>query len=316
MSTSSVRRIGFTLVELLVVIAIIGILVAMTLPAIQNVRAAARQAACKNNIRQMGLALLAYESSSQNFPPAFVWDGVNRNSSGGISIGRPAWGWSAFVLPNLEQGSLSDQLRVGHQTMEAALADPNLVALMQTSLPVFRCPSDTGSVLNDKMGFSGQRYIIPPFLTRSNYPSVFGENTMNTTQIGNGIFWRNSKTGFRDIRDGSTNTFLVGERATIFSGVESNGVAVFGVNENQVSTSVYRGSLYVSGSANQPINGGTTAPDSYDKAVERNRGFSSHHPGGTHFVSAGGDVRFVSENIDETTYRNLANRKDGASVNE
>ena len=142
---------------------------------------------------------------------------------------------------------------------------------------------------------------------------------MRTNTVGSGIFYRNSKIGIKDIRDGSTHTLLVGERATRVPGGRFNtrAASIFGVNENDVSLSVYRGVFYVTGSVNQPINGGTTEPQGdYDQAVERNRGFSSQHPGGIHFVFADGSVKWISEHIDETTYENLANRNDGQVIGE
>ena len=116
MRTNSLRQ-AFTLVELLVVIAIIGILIGMLLPAVQQVREAARRTACLNNIKQLGLALHNFESSRGEFPPG--WSGnplphepqyvTTENVRGGLQHGN--WfGWGFFLLPFAEQENLSDQL--------------------------------------------------------------------------------------------------------------------------------------------------------------------------------------------------------------
>ena len=96
------KRRAFTLVELLVVIAIIGVLVALLLPAIQAAREAARRSQCKNNLKQIGLALHNYESARRTFPPGFVSRAATTNGPG---IG-PGWGWAAHILPYLEESSL------------------------------------------------------------------------------------------------------------------------------------------------------------------------------------------------------------------
>ena len=90
------RRNAFTLVELLVVIAIIGILIGMLLPAVQMVRESARRTQCLNNIRQIGLGLLNYEGSMEEFPPGWITENLAE------PIGETGWGWSAAILPHME----------------------------------------------------------------------------------------------------------------------------------------------------------------------------------------------------------------------
>src|SRR4051812_12741704 len=143
---------AFTLVELLVVIAIIGILVALLLPAIQAAREAARRAKCQNNIKNLALAVMNYESARKRFPPGFVSQPSNNET----------WGWAVFSLPNLEEQALYDRLRPtetmvqnigsvstsGPRNLTDALASAKAgnasdLQALQTVLPVFRCPSDT-----------------------------------------------------------------------------------------------------------------------------------------------------------------------------
>ncbi len=116
------QRTGFTLVELLVVIAIIGILIGMLLPAVQQVREAARRSACSNNMRQLATGCLNFESSNEHFPPG--WDGPNSNvyhfqkyirpwaNKNGTAFQGNYYGWGTFILPFIEQNSLRDQMNI------------------------------------------------------------------------------------------------------------------------------------------------------------------------------------------------------------
>ena len=106
------RKKGFTLVELLVVIAIIGILIGMLLPAVQQVREAARRTQCLNNMRQLGLACHNYESAFMEFPPGCNWDTDSGDDKRNPQIlGRERVAWSVFILPFIEQNNLHNQLQ-------------------------------------------------------------------------------------------------------------------------------------------------------------------------------------------------------------
>lgn len=129
---------GFTLVELLVVIAIIGVLIALLLPAVQSARSAARRMQCKSHLRNLALAVLDYESAEQAFPPGFISQPRNEE----------AWAWTTMVLPFLEQQQLYDAMGVADRRLAdlfiAAGGDLTTaeIALVQTQLPIFRCPDD------------------------------------------------------------------------------------------------------------------------------------------------------------------------------
>src|SRR6187401_1545370 len=145
-SRRSVRA-GFTLIELLVVIAIIAILIALLLPAVQQAREAARRTQCKNNLKQLGLALHNYESAFGVFPPGWVasqgltYPPGGANSTTGVD-GHGSWSWAALVLPYVEQASLFNTLRVGEE-IRYALDDTTRLSLMQQRFPTFNCASDT-----------------------------------------------------------------------------------------------------------------------------------------------------------------------------
>ena len=132
----NVRRLrGFTLVELLVVIAIIGILIALLLPAVQAARESARRMQCTSHQKQIALALCAYHDIHKTFP----W--------GQLVYGNPAdgwgWGWSAFILPQMEQSTARSAINFSQ-----SLAAPGNIAIVRTRLSAFLCPSDASLPAN------------------------------------------------------------------------------------------------------------------------------------------------------------------------
>ena len=185
-------RTAFTLVELLVVIAIIGILIGMLLPAVQQVREAARRISCGNKIRQIGLAAMNYESSFGHFPPGVVDsdDDLKDASHSGF----------VYLLPNLEQGNLYDQydFTVDWKT------SPNL-ELATIEIPVFLCPSNTAEV-NQNGGILGE----PIDYAMNKGPLSYLHNQGQRT----GIFDVNSETSIAAISDGTSNTIMFGEAAS------------------------------------------------------------------------------------------------------
>lgn len=318
------RRRGFTLVELLVVIAIIGILIALLLPAIQSAREAGRRAHCASNLKNIGLALLNYEDVNGRFPY-----GAKSSVGRDHAKGRAAWGWGTYILPFLEQEQLCNTMRVDSQELHDLMIDyEQFRSLPQTHLPIYRCPSDDGPELNHERSFTNDRYGDTPMAT-SNYIAVQGTRWANGDYDGEtgtwitprndpwGIFWVDSKTKISDIKDGTSNTFLVGERcwanfAGIWVGVRNyNGTGEWGLRQ----------ALGISN-----IKPNAAGP-------EGNRGFSSNHPKGTQFVFADGHVALIPNtiNFDNTgagaepgkpnlanmgTYQRLARRNDGQTVGE
>jgi prepilin-type N-terminal cleavage/methylation domain-containing protein len=164
---------GFTLIELLVVIAIIAVLIALLLPAVQQAREAARRSQCKNNLKQMGLAMHNYHDTHNTFPPGGATD---------------KYAWSVFILPFADQAPLYTAISPDGQNVPAATANGNR---LQTVLSVYRCPSDVG--VNNNPNFSSYG--------TSNY------------LVNAAICLDNSNKLIRDITDGTSNTTLIGERA-------------------------------------------------------------------------------------------------------
>ena len=247
-----IRRQGFTLIELLVVIAIIATLVAILLPAVQQAREAARRSTCKNNLKQLALALHNYADTHRCFPMGVTgvissWDKKTDRYTGSDSggprargewRGGPDWTWTALVLPFIEQSALYDSLRVGQIDAIDAMMDPNIRSLIGTPLPVFLCPSDSKpsatanrpslkilgvkaadeTVYNDLLALSNYVGNIGRGRDATDYsssPPVFNDRwyQMNFGGWAEGPFNVNTHVRFSDITDGTSNSILLGERA-------------------------------------------------------------------------------------------------------
>ena len=309
------KRSAFTLVELLVVIAIIGVLVALLLPAVQAAREAARRMSCRNNIKQIVLALHNYHDSFRSLPTGAA-------PSSRFPTDPSTWSWHSLLLPRIDQGPLHDLLRPNTpQSLLEALSDPAKVAALQQPISSFRCPSDSGPDLNANRHLDLGGLDLP--VATTNYLGCAGVDTSSPTD---GLFYFNSNHRFRDILDGLSNTFAVGERSTL--AIKGNvlpaagvwaGAASFPCNTalpNDCVTGFYASvSMELQTGVGLGSVGGT-APS---------WGYTSQHPGGALFGLADGSVRFVSETIDSRignvndpstwgTYQLLGVRADGLPI--
>ncbi len=247
------RQQAFTLVELLVVIAIVGILVGMLLPAVQQVRAAARRASCANNLRQLGLALHGYEGAHGYFPPGFSsTPSRDGTAPAGVHIdpvtwnAGPGWGWGAHLLPFVEGNNIHRRI-----DFSAAIWTPKHREIIQNQIPVFLCPSSSGddqpfSVVDGEKNPYSPDGATPVVLGRSHYVASHGQEsawgseagvdrtgsiftdiyTSTTRSIGihgdvsrvaDGPFYRNSKTRISEVRDGTTQSIFLGEHSSRLS---------------------------------------------------------------------------------------------------
>ena len=274
---------GFTLIELLVVVAIIGILIGITLPAVQMVREAARRTQCTNNLKQIGTALHNYESSRQKLPAGIT-----------TFLGQPfgSMTWLTQILPQIDQRNSWDQAMGDY----AADPSPFLSHLgMRTVINTYQCPSDPES---GKQSYTHESRLV----TTTNYLGVNGTDYKKR----DGVFYLNSATKFRDILDGQSNTLLVGERPPSPDFWYGWWYAGFG-QSGSGSPDMLLGVREV---LDPPPPGVTNyletcPPGPYNFAKGKHGQqcdtlhYWSYHPGGANFVLGDGAVRFIPYTADD-----------------
>ncbi len=276
-------RNGFTLIELLVVIAIVAVLIALLLPAVQQAREAANRVNCKNNLKQIGLALQNYHDTAKSFPPGYV---SNINGSG-IDTG-PGWGWAAQILPRMEQGPLHKLIR-----FDQPLESPVNSAARLTVVKSFLCPSDTAPQTWTAQSYNASGVPTGSIcdVASSNYIGVFGVTEPGVG--GEGIFFRNSRVAMEHVKDGTSQTIMVGERAVSLG----PGTWIGAVTNAEVFP--YNSSNMVLGHTHE--SNGLTFPSEINN-------FSSSHRGGVNFLFVDGHVQLLAGSINQTVYEALSTR--------
>jgi prepilin-type N-terminal cleavage/methylation domain-containing protein/prepilin-type processing-associated H-X9-DG protein len=327
------RRRAFTLIELLVVIAIIAVLIALLLPAVQNAREAARRAQCTNNVKQISLAMMNYESANGAFPPAKVYGNTCLQSNGGT--GR-VLSTTAFtmVLNYLEQTALYSGYNFSHTSVNGGVAPNNVIVgtslvnttVIGTRVAAYTCPSDANpaTVVNDPSTsyYSRQNAMRSNYLVSSavyNDYSCPGTGATMPAPASRGAFFNDLSTTMANIVDGTSNTFLVGESLnglghyqgtakTISDGGYGYG-PYWGAGTHTSTHGVINPPTTSSAFAYTP-NGKTGvlypafAPEQKIRPYAWN--FSSKHPGGVNMGMADGSVRFVKDSINVYAWSGLA----------
>jgi prepilin-type N-terminal cleavage/methylation domain-containing protein len=299
---SQPRR-GFTLIELLVVIAIIAILVALLLPAVQQVREAARKSGCQNHLAQIGVAIANYDLAFEVLPPGVVnpsgpirselppmgpmtLDAAGREIPGGaVAVAADQYhvSWIVQILPQLDEQNAYRKFDFTQSVYSAANA-PVRGYVIETLI----CPS-------------APQWPQQNGVAETSYAGCQHDDEAPIAADNRGLFFLNSRVPFEEIADGTSHTLLVGEKTIedYFGWVSGTRTTLRNVGEPINS----RGRSYRFSPA-PAAPSGPLGPDDVG-------GFSSFHPGGAQFVMADGKVTFLSENIDLDLYRLLANRADG-----
>jgi prepilin-type N-terminal cleavage/methylation domain-containing protein len=317
-----VRRRAFTLIELLVVIAIIAVLIGLLLPAVQKVREAANRMQCGNNLKQLGLAVLAYHDRSGTFPVDSLYS---------YDPTLPNWSWLAHILPDIEQGNLYNAANIGSSA-------PNNInqSLVQiaTDVKTFICPSDPDASKGPVSHPSNFDMLDPALgpLTysvtcyRANMGSNWGggppgsplwwgtdpqwcvpdaTNSNPSTSYdgcgaGNGVIWGNLKPlRMADIRDGTSGTLMIGE-ALVGQDYQNAWCHM----DNAYATCAYPPN------AVNPATGQSYPPDQWWNRYA----FTSAHTGGVQFALVDGSVHFIANDINLAVFRALGTRRGGEAV--
>ncbi len=307
-----IRRRGFTLIELLVVIAIIAILIALLLPAVQQAREAARRTQCRNNLKQIGLALHNYESSFTVLPPSStsgfgrgVW---NYPGSGPTDPAIHLHSWASLILPNIDQSTIYNRINYNVSAL-----DPANRAMASVILPFYRCPSYTGRDFSDDPLYAAGSVNFAQFAVR-NYVALGARTVLGLSGAipAEGSLFPASRTRFSDITDGTSNTIWIAEtreeRASVWMDGTSATVAARWTNLADMTT--FAGTT---SSINYTVYfPGGVFPNSIGQAY----GPSSLHEGGAHHLFGDGTVRFLTENINVTVYDALVSRSGNEVVGE
>ena len=284
---------GFTIVELLIVIAVVAVLLTLCLPFVQHARNDARRLQCQNNLKQIGLALHNYHNVTKVFPPGWTQHHP-------LPGPQTRFGWSVFILPYMDQAPLYKRLEFQDQRAEP-------MATFQTRIVAYRCPSDPSGDINSACGdlgtmnYSGNFGPVAPPRWMGLGLDEFWPGSLPTPTKADGLAFLNSRVRIADISDGTSQTFLVGERSA------NSGAGIWmGVRGNE-----YESDQVTDCSPGRAINSGFGA-------------FSSLHDGGANFLFCDGRVVFLSQQIESgsgegqqmRTYQKLSHRSDGMTIGE
>lgn len=305
---------GFTLIELLVVIAIIAVLVALLLPAVQQAREAARRSSCKNNLKNLGVAMMSYEENLRVFP--FGFD--DRETM-----------WHAMILPQLEQSGIYDTL-VWQETAPGNWNDAGTTNTLAAGTPiaVFLCPS--AAVPSQLTNESIPNRAVASYRVcagsnvysddASTIPTGVPAGARALEEMGlNGMFWGCSSVKMRDITDGASNTIMIGESYVDPNYVkDGQGMDYWTMGSPQSGSWVpggAGGTEYSEGLGSTSVRMNSRL-DPAVNGVLMEISFGSWHIGGAHFLFADGSVKFLNENINLATYQGLGSRDGGEVVSD
>ena len=323
------RNRGFTLIELLVVIAIIAVLIALLLPAVQQAREAARRSQCKNNMKQLGLALHNYHDAANKFPI-------------GTRFSMSAPNWRVGLLPYLDQAPLFNTLNFSVSFLGNGSNAPNSI-LLNATVAVYECPSSSmvrrplttdnssGMAALDYVGISG----ASPDPSGRVTGSLCGGQTYGD-YARTGLLVANESCSVADCTDGLSNTLIVGEQSAAIgtndyrsryyggwagcncnaTGIQYNPLSVWPCWSGGASIALTgTGNLYATGiTVVKYSSNGKTATGGAQYIYGANTMLTSSHVGGVHGLLGDGSVRFISDNINLLTLQQISVKDDGSVV--
>jgi prepilin-type N-terminal cleavage/methylation domain-containing protein/prepilin-type processing-associated H-X9-DG protein len=337
------KRAAFTLVELLVVIAIIGILVALLLPAIQAAREAARRAQCQNNMKQLGIALHNYHDTKKEFPTCTFWV-YNKNQKPSAWWDHWGWlpkllpfieedalhsqidfnyaptafnkavnnrGVIQTKVPGLvcPSNPHSNELRDEEESVTGA-GSSTYVAIAQADYAASVGDYRNYTGFGQDPTFVSGRYKNSSGASQPDFP-IFASYWHDPSKYGGpvpirGIIGRFGwSASLKQIPDGSSHTFIVGECVGAWSAVQNFGLQCWATTAHPMN---HKNEFFLAGEQNWDK---PTAAN-WDDAIA----FRSLHPGGAHFLMCDASVQFLSENIDQDTYMAMASRDGGETLRE
>lgn len=334
-------RLGFSKVDLLAVIVMLGLIVLLALPSLNLLRVNSRRTTCLNNLRVTALAVMSYQTESAaahlpamaQAPPSFV------GTPNECDVTVPSWSWQVFILPYMEAGEVFELLEPNTHTA-AAIVDQavgsggeSLLKVLQQ--PLFACPGDQGSLLNearwlgpDNAQSAADSHVLK--VARGNYVGVntVGAATSfvnldplkypNIPTPNAGVFEAiNQPVKWSAITDGRSNTFMIGERAWKYK-------AGGQIYESAAANQLMNRNTRVPGIGNVPCgyfglgNSDTCASSNFGKGInfphsdplQSKCTYSSLHPGGANFAYCDGSTQFVTETIDPMTMMELTTKSD------
>jgi prepilin-type N-terminal cleavage/methylation domain-containing protein/prepilin-type processing-associated H-X9-DG protein len=318
MRTGKVVRTAFTLIELLVVIAIIATLIGLLLPAVQKVREAAARMSCQNNLKQLALGVHLYQDAARKLPPGAQ---MNLDTTGNTFA--PGTTWLVFILPHVEQGNLRERYSINYpyNYTNLALTPPvDNISVGAVSVPLFHCPSgakviSANAALASELNANTTHYYAimgvglagaptfysvtePPGMPNGRYstPNQYGSGMLICTQASFGI---QGVMTIEDVRDGTSNTIMIGERSMNMPPGVNNDYLSW-IRGNDLSSSTTPQGAGAAKNLTYPIN----SPQGFYNGSNNlnDLAMGSNHTQGANFAFGDGSVRFISQEVDFYTY--------------
>ncbi|MDO4570148.1 MAG: DUF1559 domain-containing protein [Planctomycetia bacterium] len=312
------RRSGFTLVELLVVIAIIGMLVGLLLPAVQQAREAARVMQCNNHLKQMGLAAMNHEAGHRSFPSSGWCYKYEGDPDMGFGATQPG-AWTYSILPFIEQTALWNLGANGDRTIDNTIKEANLERI-KTPVSIFYCPSRRAPMLylgttpgTNCTAYTGEMAKLDYAASGGDGWSWMEETTydggLNYKYSGGktGMFFCKSAVTMGEIRDGTSNTYLYGEKYLDSSKYTPGGGISCGQGDDR---STWSGVESNDAGRNTGSSNSANLPRQDRSGLDIGEPFGSAHAGSFGVVMCDGSVQRVSYSVDAETHANLGKKAD------